>query len=410
VSEPRAAAGSEARPAVRPEARPELRSAVERMVVAVSQAVTARTLYPSAHAQTRAAIARAIAAFERLAEIQESDAAALLVAGGDLVVDHRPMPRGALFQRGLVDQLERRRIEGLTFTRGLTAEEMESFLDGMVSPAGPQSTPHLAIGRVEIAAGGTGGDLFTGVDDPLGGLEAGAPGAALSTALAAGREALAEEAAPAGKRRRPLDLRRFEAAVAPLVAALPRGALVLPDLPAADARPGADALFRHSTRVSLLALALGRALGLDGSRLQDLGVAALLHDVGKLELPRELLGKSPLDEGDHAILRTHPAVGAARLARSEGDTTLAMLVAYEHHLRWDGKPSYPALATPRRPLLASQVVAVADTYDVARAAHAEATPEASQAAALALLAERSGTWLHPALVAAFSRLVAPQGG
>jgi hypothetical protein len=388
----------------RPEARPELRSAVERMVVAISQAVTARSLYPTAHSQTRGAIARSIAAFERVIEIQESAASSLLVAGGDLVVDQRPMPRGALFQRGLVDQLERRRIEGLTLSRGLTAEEMERFLDGMVSAAGPQSTPHLAIGRVEIAASGTGGDLFVGVDDPLGGPDGDAHGGALASALAAGRDALAEEAAPAGKRRRPLDLRRFEAAVAPLVAALPRGALLLPDLPAIDGRPGASALFRHSVRVSLMTMALGRALGLEGTRLQDLGVAALLHDVGKLELPRELLEKGSLDAGDHAILRTHPAVGAARLARSEGDTTLAMLVAYEHHLRWDGGPSYPAMAVPRRPLLASQAVAVADTYDVARGAHA-GTPDAGHEAALALLADRSGTWLHPALVTAFSRLV-----
>lgn len=381
--------------------RAELWPAIERLVVALSQAISARTIYPAGHSQTRDAIARTSAATEHLLAIEGGDAIPLLLAGGELVVGGRPLPHGTLFQRGLIEQFERRQIGGLTLARGLGDEELTRFLDGLVSGGALQPTPHIAVGRVEVVAGGTGGDFES---------EAAGEELRLTANLGAARDVLHEEVTAAGARRRKaLDLARFELAVEPLVLALPQGTITLPDLPAGSGGEGAEALFQHAVRVALLSLALGRALGLSGPRLAELGVAALLHDVGKLELPQELLSRPPRDAVERALLATHPARGAALLARSEGESALASLVAYEHHLRWDGKPSYPALSAPRRPLLASQVVAVADTYDLAKSA-SSGTPQATHQAALAFVNQRRGTWLEAGLVAAFGGLFAGASG
>jgi response regulator RpfG family c-di-GMP phosphodiesterase len=138
-------------------------------------------------------------------------------------------------------------------------------------------------------------------------------------------------------------------------------------------------------------------------------MAALLHDIGKLSLPPEIVHKQgKLDEREEAIVRQHPELGAVHLSGVSGSTTLSVLVAYEHHLRWDGRPSYPELRTPRRPNLGSQLTAIADTYDVAMCL-SPLPRESARERALAVVEERAGTFLNPALCASFSRVMRWEG-
>jgi HD-GYP domain-containing protein (c-di-GMP phosphodiesterase class II) len=169
-----------------------------------------------------------------------------------------------------------------------------------------------------------------------------------------------------------------------------------------------EATFAHSVNVSLLVLAHGRALGLRGEALKDIGLGALLHDVGKLALPPELAhapGRLTDEQWDH--VRRHPQLGAAMLCETPDVPPLAVLVAYEHHLRYDGQPSYPTLRQRRRPTLASSMTAVADTFDsfVGR----DPTP-LRRAAAFELLRRRAGTFLDPVLVSTFCQLFEPRDG
>ena len=103
-------------------------------------------------------------------------------------------------------------------------------------------------------------------------------------------------------------------------------------------------------------------------------------------------------------MKSHAEVGALHLAGIEGSYPLAILVAYEHHMRYDGKPNYPLTRVPRKPTLASQMTAISDVFDAictmrpyhkARARHV----------ALGILRDRVGTFHHPALVANFVRLI-----
>jgi HD-GYP domain-containing protein (c-di-GMP phosphodiesterase class II) len=97
----------------------------------------------------------------------------------------------------------------------------------------------------------------------------------------------------------------------------------------------------HSVRVSMLALLIGHRLGLQTASLTELGAAALLHDIGKAKIPREILYKpGRLDEDDLRLVREHCANGAMMLAESRRASLLAIAGAWGHHLRHDGK-GYP---------------------------------------------------------------------
>src|SRR5258706_5827273 len=102
-------------------------------------------------------------------------------------------------------------------------------------------------------------------------------------------------------------------------------------------------------------------------------------------------------------MRRHPEMGAARLCELDPTTTVGALVAYEHHLRYDGLPNYPLLKTPRRPILASQLTAIADTFDAVQTVRPYARVR-SRAVAVSELRERAGNYLDPLLVESFCRL------
>ncbi len=103
----------------------------------------------------------------------------------------------------------------------------------------------------------------------------------------------------------------------------------------------------HSMNVSVLAMALGEYLELGGATVRALGVAGLLHDLGKTCIPREILVKpGKLTEPERLVVRDHPMVGARMLLASPEPMELAAVVAYEHHVMLDGG-GYPTLHDAR---------------------------------------------------------------
>jgi putative nucleotidyltransferase with HDIG domain len=184
-----------------------------------------------------------------------------------------------------------------------------------------------------------------------------------------------------------------------------------------------QASFVHALNTSLLTIALARSLGIGGAVLHDLGLAGMLHDIGRTALPRGAGGAaggvatgvggngggSRLDDASWDVAKHHTEIGAAMLAGMEGVPPLAVQVAYEHHLRWDGQPSFPESARGRLPGFGSQLVAVADTYDTVICSRG-LTGAAARDAALRVWKVRSGTWLDPLLVSHFVILVAESEG
>jgi HD-GYP domain-containing protein (c-di-GMP phosphodiesterase class II) len=126
--------------------------------------------------------------------------------------------------------------------------------------------------------------------------------------------------------------------------------------------------FTHSVNVCIFALALGRKLGLGKRQLYDLGMAALMHDIGKSRVPVEIINKSGgLSETEWCSIQAHPWLGVLALFGMRGQSDLpyrAMVVAFEHHMKTD-LTGYPKHVRPRTQSMFSRIVAVADGFDAA---------------------------------------------
>ncbi|MCK9391619.1 MAG: HD domain-containing protein [Syntrophales bacterium] len=124
--------------------------------------------------------------------------------------------------------------------------------------------------------------------------------------------------------------------------------------------------FTHAVNVGILTMSLAESLGFSGSHLKDIGTAALLHDVGKIQIPEEILQKKgALDSGEREIMESHSINGARQLMKIEGLPKLALIVALEHHLKYDGG-GYPHVKGKWQTNIVSQIVSIADVFDALR--------------------------------------------
>jgi HD-GYP domain-containing protein (c-di-GMP phosphodiesterase class II) len=126
--------------------------------------------------------------------------------------------------------------------------------------------------------------------------------------------------------------------------------------------------FAHSVNVCIFSIALGKRLGLTKLELYELGMGALMHDLGKVRMPIELTTKAGhLEEPEWGVVREHPTEGLLALLEMRGMGEIpvrSMLAAYEHHIKVDGS-GYPPSMRARQPILFSRIVAVADGFDAA---------------------------------------------
>jgi HD-GYP domain-containing protein (c-di-GMP phosphodiesterase class II) len=143
-----------------------------------------------------------------------------------------------------------------------------------------------------------------------------------------------------------------------------------------------DYSFTHSVNVCIFCVAIGRRLGLSKAQLYDLGLAALVHDVGMGRIPKAILTKSsPLSPSEREHMESHTWLGAlsAYRLRDYGDVPFrSMVVAFEHH-RGAGGAGYPRFGRSRRPSVFSRIVAVASAFDAAtneRGYHPASPPDA----------------------------------
>ncbi len=129
-----------------------------------------------------------------------------------------------------------------------------------------------------------------------------------------------------------------------------------------------DYTFEHSVQVAILSLLIGKRLGMDEDSLSRLGTGALLHDIGKALVPREILQKpSRLTDEEFEIMRQHPQLGWEFLHECFPHIMpTSSIVALQHHERLDGS-GYPFGRREPQIYLFSQIVAVADVYDAIRA-------------------------------------------
>ncbi|HXE60492.1 MAG TPA: HD domain-containing phosphohydrolase [Gemmatimonadaceae bacterium] len=166
--------------------------------------------------------------------------------------------------------------------------------------------------------------------------------------------------------------------------------------------------FTHSVNVCIFSVALGRKVGLTRLQLYDLGVGALMHDVGKARVPLEILNKpGSLTEDEWRAVSAHPWMGVLQLFQMRGQNDIpyrAMIVAFEHHKKTD-LTGYPRHVRPRELSIYSKVVAVSDSFDAATSRRAYQTVPLSPAAVLQEMRINPRRGMDQVLVKAFMSLV-----
>ena len=167
--------------------------------------------------------------------------------------------------------------------------------------------------------------------------------------------------------------------------------------------------FTHSVNVCIFAVALGRRLGMTKLQLFDLGLSALMHDIGKSRVPLGFLQKSDeLSEEEWRQIASHPWLGVLVLFQLRGQqeemSYRAMTVAYEHHMRAD-LSGYPKPIRPRSMTMTSKIVAVADGYDAATTRRAYQTTPYPPSAVLQEMRDNPRRGMDQIVVKAFINLL-----
>ena len=331
--------------------------AAVRYLTSLAQALSTMALYTAGHPARERAVD---ASFERLDELLASAPhAQFSFLGRDVVFGQLPLRDLTDWDWG--ERLAHAGVQRLELAR-VSREEYGVFLDEVLA--------RLTLPREGTTAGRT--DRVTAIRfGPVGvrgtGLDA-LPATALPVATIS--YGLAEEAAAVRwvheevEERGALPLAEAEAVVRSLSVAMHEdGGVVMPLL---QLREFDEYTTTHSLNVSVLAMALAEFLGLGAKDVRAYGVAGLLHDLGKVRIPKEILTKpGKLTDEEWAVMRRHPVDGARMILDGDRNLDLAAAVAYEHHVMLDGG-GYPGMHYCRECHHASRLVHVCDVYDALR--------------------------------------------
>lgn len=165
-----------------------------------------------------------------------------------------------------------------------------------------------------------------------------------------------------------------------------------------------DYTFRHSVNVALLSLLMGKELCLPHEVLSVVGEAALMHDIGKMMVPSEIINKpGPLNADEWEVITKHPFLGAEILSSVSRINPLVPRASLEHHVRYDGG-GYPHLEVLSRDNYLAQIVSICDFYDALTTVRSYRDPM-SPHEAMSLIARSENNQFNPALAKVFIRVV-----
>lgn len=161
--------------------------------------------------------------------------------------------------------------------------------------------------------------------------------------------------------------------------------------------------FIHSMNVSKYAVILAEALGMNENEIEIIRDAGMLHDIGKISIPEDILKKtSRLTDEEYAIMKTH-VENSTKMIRYLPDMDYVIPAVVGHHERYDGKGYPRGLAGEEIPLMA-RILTIADCFDAMTARRPYKQPN-SISYAVAELQANSGTQFDPALVSEFVQLI-----
>ncbi len=355
---------------------------VESALTHLCGAIKGRGLYPSGHPAILAPVGKAHQLLQAVLKVK--DPVLLGVVDETLVLEGKafydaPQPVGDVTAR-----LLERKIGGLVFRRGVTLNEMLALLDVLAqepqaveASGGPQQA--LAGRQVEHIETRSAVEEEDNLERQAQEVYAGA--LAIVTNVF--------QDVRLGRIPKGAEARKVVTRIGDLIFKDKDILLGLTMLKNYD-----DYTYNHSVNVCILALALGERLKLDGEQLVQVGIAGLLHDIGKTSLCLELIRKpGKLTQQEFEEIKRHPQAGAKILKRMAGVHPEAVLAVLQHHLRYN-RSGYPQIPDSVRVSPLAYVVAIADTYDALTTVRSY-QPQHQPRDALDVMAALAGADLHP---------------
>jgi putative nucleotidyltransferase with HDIG domain len=318
---------------------------------------------------------------------------AIGIVGESLVVGDIPMPRAADTMGEMMRRLQQAGIERITIDRGVEHDEVARLIAGLAaSEATGDATgtlgrlPHIRVGRLDVEER----------------VDAGTGDAATFRKLYEDAVTVAQTVWDSAEVEGQPDADAARGMVDSLAQAVAQNRTALLALTALKQYD--NYTFTHMVNVSILTMGQARGLGIEGTMLRELGLAALMHDIGKVKTPQEILNKpDKLTDREFEILRRHTVDGAEILRQTPEMPAVAPVVAFEHHLRADGT-GYPLGVARARLNLATTLCGIADVYDAMRSqrVYQQAFPTDR---ILAVLQKNDGAQFDQHLVRRFAQLL-----
>lgn len=374
----------------------EMQHEIVQVISHLNAAMANVRLYAADHPQVVRYLERAHDALMTLLDHREE--LTLIVVDDDLVVDHQTLNVKTPHLHQFVRTMKQCAVERVTFIREATLTELAQLINDLAATDQDtvRSTRGILLGKVRVADAS---DLESPADmlpeDIKERLEV------LAVIRDQSTDDLKEMYRSIQKFKR-IPAKGIADIVQGFVGGMLRNANPLHML--ASLKSSDEYTFTHAINVCLLTMAQAESLGVEGEQLHDIGIAACLHDAGKMFIPNEILNKpGKLDQHEWKQMRGHALRGAQYLLRLTGIPKLAFLGALEHHLHFNGA-GYPDLGKQWRPNLISQMIAIADLFDAMRSRRPYKEPKPDEFI-IALLRKESGTAYNPQLVENFIRLI-----
>jgi HD-GYP domain-containing protein (c-di-GMP phosphodiesterase class II) len=379
----------------------DIHEGLSRVIAQLTAAVTNTSLYSPAHPQVAQYVEKAHAV---LAEIlQYKPEITILIIGNDLVADNRQLPAtgSASYITNFIRILKKQAIERISFGVGLPKEELLDLIQALASSdtVSVKSTSFIKLGKVELRIKES--DALPNTSDVS---NADVTNEVFQELLALTADELdhLKDIYLSAKRHKKIDVHSVDDMVKGFIKGFRQEINPLSLL--ASLKSVNEYTFTHVTNVCILTMSLAESLGFKGEHLHKIGVASLLHDIGKIFIPDEILSKpGMLTPEERRTIETHTEKGARYLMGIEGIPKLAVLSALEHHQKFDGN-GYPSIKGGWTPNIVSQLISVADVFDAMRSRRSYQEPKPIELIESVLIKGKS-TSFNPMVVDHFITMI-----
>ncbi len=375
---------------------PDFHEGLSRVIAQLVAAVMNTSLYSPSHPQVMQYTDKAYGVLTEL--LARKPEITVLLIGDDLVADNRPLPSSGAYVANFTRILHKKAVERMTFTAGVSRQEIQGLIRDLASQdaVSVHSTACIKLGKVEIRVKEDADQLVKPASD--------ISPETLKALLALTATELDElkDLYLRIKKHKQLDVRGVDEIVKGFVKGFRQEINPLSLL--ASIKSSDEYTFTHVANVGILTMSQAETLGFKGERLHQIGVASLLHDVGKLFIPDEILNKTgTLTPEERKVIETHTVKGARYLMGLDGIPKVAVLAALEHHLKFDGS-GYPSIKGGWKPNIVSQMISVADVFDAMRSRRSYQEPQPMEKIE-SVLRKGSGKSFNPLLLEHFLKLI-----